>query len=253
LNIAADITDQNDTSPYELTSQIGMPALAVRYNEQTGLPTYGVPYDSRFEAPDIRTTYAGFEDAGRVDGGISTPNVNNVEHWGASATFDFYLDNIDIKLIAARRAFDALFGQDADGSPLAFTHFTNDVRYDQDSIELRISGSLFNDRTAWTAGYFGFESYDLGSTIAMQVPCVNATSCIDRVDHVWVDNSGIFFDTQTELTNRLTLTVGLRNSDDEKLILQERYDRLGEYCCGFESPTTVRAKYSNTDGMVSLG
>src|SRR5690606_33370347 len=253
LNIAADITDQNDTSPYELTSRIASPPLAQRYNEQTGLPTYGVPYDSRFEAPDPFTTYAGFDDAGRVDGGIATPNVNNVEHWGASATLDFYLDGVDIKLIAARRAFDALFGQDADGSPLAFNHFTNDVDYEQETIELRISGTLFNGRTAWTAGYFGLESFDLGSTIAMQVPCVNATSCIDRVDYVWVDNTGIFVDTQTDLTDRLSLQIGLRNSDDEKLILQERYNRMGEFCCGFENPAIVRAKSSNTDGMFSIG
>lgn len=253
LNVSADVTEQNDTSPYELTSGIANPVLAQRYNQLTGLPTYGVPYDSRFEAPDIRTTYAGFDDAGRVDGGIATPNVNDVTHWGVNATFDFNFEEVAVKLILARRAFDTLFGQDADGSPLAFNHFVNDDKYDQDTIELRVSGSLFGGRTAWTAGYFSLEAFDLGSTIAQQVPCVNVTSCIDRVDSVWVDNSAIFLDTQTDLTQRLSLQVGLRNSDDDKRIFQERFDRLGAYCCGFENPTMVLAEASHTDKMLSLG
>jgi iron complex outermembrane receptor protein len=252
LNVAADITEQNETSPYELTSAIGNPILAQRYNQLTGLPTYGVPYDSRFAAPDIHTTYAGFDDAGRVDGGIATPNVNDVTHWGTSATLDVDLEAVAIKLIVARREFDALFGQDADGSPLAYNHFTNDLKYDQDSVELRVSGSLFNGRTTWTAGYFSLESLDLGSTIAQQVPCVNSTSCIDRVDYVWVDNSAVFANSETDLTDKLLLSVGLRNSDDGKEILQERYDRLGAYCCGFGIPTIVTAESSRTDPMVSL-
>ena len=191
MNFSADITDQDDTSPYELTTAISTsPALVQNYNRITALPTYGVPYDERFVAPDIHTTYAGFNDAGRVDGGIETPNVSEVTHWGTSATFDVNLDAVQIKLILAHRDFDTLFGQDADGSPLAYSSLTNDIVYDQDTVELRVSGELFGGRTTWTAGYFALDSLDFNSTIVSLAPCVNATSCIDRVDYVWVDNSG---------------------------------------------------------------
>ena len=253
MNFAADVTDQNDSSPYELTTAISTaPALVQNYNRLTALPTYGVPYDERFVAPDIHTTYAGFDDAGRVDGGIETPNLTQVTHWGTSATFDVNLDAIDIKLILARREFDSLFGQDSDGSPLAYGALTNDIVYDQNTVELRVSGALFRGRTAWTAGYFALDSLDLNSTTVSVAPCVTATSCIDRVDYVWVDNSGVFLNTETDLTEKLGLSVGVRYSDDRKDILQERYDRAGNYCCGFTNPKIVTADDSSTDPMVSL-
>jgi iron complex outermembrane receptor protein len=252
-NFSADITDQADTSPYELTTTIiDTPAIVQNYNRLTALPTYGVPWDARFTAPDIHTTYAGFGDARRTDGGAESPNVSEVTHWGTSVTFDVNLDAVDIKLILARREFDSLFGQDADGSPLAYSSLTNDIVYDQDTVELRVSGALFGGRTAWTAGYFALDSLDVNSTIVSLAPCIQTTSCIDRVDHVWVENSGLFLNTETDLTNKLRLSIGLRNSDDRKDILQERFDRAGNFCCGFMNPKTVTADDSRTDPMVSL-
>jgi iron complex outermembrane receptor protein len=175
-----------------------------------------------------------------------------VTHWGTSVTFDVNLNAVLIKLIVAHREFDAIFGQDSDGSPLAYSAITNDIKYDQDTVELRVSGDLFGGRTSWTAGYFYLDSFDVNSQIVSLAPCILGTSCIDRVDDVWVENSGVFLNTETELTDKLGLSIGLRNSDDRKDILQERYDRAGDRCCGFQSPKIVRAEASRTDPMLSL-
>jgi iron complex outermembrane recepter protein len=255
MNFSADITDENDTSPYELTNRIAtgsaIPALMRNWNQNVGLPTYGVPYDQRFVAPDLHTTYAGFNDSG-PDGGIETPNVSNVRHWGTSATFDFNLDAVDIKLILAKRKFDALFGQDSDGSPIAYSSLTNTIVDHQDTVELRASGRLFGGRTTWTAGYFSLDSLDVNPSTVSLAPCLLATSCIDRVDSVWVDNSGVFLNTETDLTRKFGLSVGLRHSRDRKDILQERYDRAGNVCCGFQNPKIVTAETARTDPMVSV-
>ena len=48
------------------------------------------------------------------------------------------------------------------------------------------------------------------------------------------------------------LGVGVRRSEDEKVIIQERFNRQGVYCCGFETVTPVIAKSTRTDPMVSL-
>jgi len=252
LTLSADVTDQDDTSPYELTSQIGAPRLAMLYNEQTGLPTYGIPYDSRFVAPDVHTTYAGFELDSRVPGGVETPNVNKVKHWGASATLDWQLDELAVRLILARREFDAFFGQDADGSPLAFNHFVNDVKNEQDTAELRVSGDAARGRVAWTAGYFRLASRNLDFNVAQQVPCVTQMACIERSDSVRTGHSALFFDAETSLTDRLSLTFGLRASDDDKRIVQQRFDRTGAPCCGFEDTSPVRADSSHVDRLLSL-
>jgi iron complex outermembrane recepter protein len=255
MNFSADITDENNTSPYELTNRIASastaPALMKNWNQSVALPTYGIPYDQRFQAPDIHTTYAGF-DTGAPDGGIDTSNVSNVRHWGASTTFDVNLEAVQLKVILAHREFDALFGQDSDGSPLAYSSLTNTISYDQDTAELRVSGKLFSGRTTWTAGYFSLDSLDVNPQIVSLAPCILATSCIDRVDTVWVNESGVFLNTETDLTKKVGLTVGLRNSHDHKDILQERYDRAGIYCCGFQSPKVVTADDFHTDPMVSL-
>ena len=252
LNLVADVTDQNDTSPYDLIPEIGQPGLVNLYNARVANPTWGVPYDSRFAAPDIYTNYSGFNDNSGIDGGIETPNINNVNHWGTSATLDFFLGEIDVKLILAHREFDAQWGRDSDGSPMPINHTLDTFRHDQDSVEIRVSGTLFDDRTSWTIGYFDLDQYDLNTNISVLFPCLFGTACIDRVDNVWVENSGVFLNTVTDLTDRLSLTVGLRNSEDNKDILQERFDRDGNLCCGFETSTLVMARSKETDPMVSL-
>lgn len=262
LNFNADVTDQNDTSPYDLVADIASPGLVSLYNANVALPNWGVPYDDRFAAPDVYTNYSGFNDNGGIDGGIETPNINDVTHWGTSATLDWYLDDIDVKLIVAHREFDAQWGRDSDASPMPINHTLDTFRHDQDSVELRVSGSLFDGRTAWTVGYFDLDQYDLNTNISVLFPangCAAAplqgiigVACIDRVDNVWIDNSGLFVNTVTDLTDRLALTVGLRRSDDDKLVLQERFNRDGTENAGFEDPIFVRAKAEETNPMVSL-
>lgn len=251
LNFSADVTDQRDTSPYELTSQIAKPRLTEQYNAETALPAYGVPYDTRFVAPDRRTSYAGFELDTPVPGGVPAPNVNDVKHWGASSSLDFRLDDLAVRLVLAHREFDAFFGQDADGSPLALNHFVSDVENVQDTVELRVSGTA-GRWLSWTTGLFRLESTNFDLNVAQQVPCVYPMSCIERLDSVWSDHSAVFFDGQTDLTDRLSLGFGLRRSDDEKQILQERFDRTGAACCGFEGSRPISIGSANTDRMLSL-
>jgi iron complex outermembrane receptor protein len=211
-----------------------------------------VPYDGRFNAPDIYTSYASFDDAGMADGGLATPNVSQLRQWGTSITADINLDAIQIKGIVAHREFDSLWGQDSDGSPMSARHVLNAFYDDQNSLELRVSGEVFNGRTSWTVGYFTFESEDFNPTSSATFPCVNDTSCNDRWEEVWVDQSAVFLNTETSLTDRLSLTVGLRNTDDRKEIIQRRFDRNGVPCCGFEDRYVVVADASVTDPMVSL-
>ena len=185
MNFSADITDEDDTSPYELTNRDRRRSAARDWCRTstaswrcrpTASPTTSGSW-RRTSTPPTRAS-----DDGRVDGGIETPNVSEVTHWGESATFDVNLDAVQIKLILAHREFDSVFGQDSDGSPLAFSSLTNEIQYDQDTVELRVSGELFGGRTTWTAGYFALDSLDFNSTIVSLAPCINATSCIDRVD-----------------------------------------------------------------------
>src|SRR5690606_24538633 len=72
------------------------------------------------------------------------------------------------------------------------------------------------------------------------------------IDTQTTRNTGIFLNTVTDLTDRLSLSIGVRKSDDEKDILQERVDRNGMPIAGFDPPFPVRAESDSTDPMVSL-
>lgn len=71
--------------------------------------------------------------------------------------------------------------------------------------------------------FYYFDADDFNSNISVLFPCLNAQSCIDRVD---TQNTGVCINTVTGLADRLSSTVGVRNSDDEKTIALERFDRL---------------------------
>jgi iron complex outermembrane receptor protein len=253
MSFAADVTDQEAESPYDLlTAANPNTGLGTNWNNQVALPTWGVPWDQRFIPTSEDVNYSGFNDNSNIDGGIETPNINNVRHWGASTTFDWNLENIGVKLILAHREFDSQWGRDSDASPMPINHTLDTFRDDQDTAELRVSGRLFNDRTEWTAGYFSFNADDYNSNISVLYPCITGTSCIDRVDTQTTENTGIFLNTVTDLTDKLSLTVGVRNSDDKKEVLQERFNRAGVPIAGFNPPTLVVAESSETDPMVSL-
>jgi iron complex outermembrane receptor protein len=253
MNIAADVTDQENESPYDLLTQANPNVTNnVNYNNQVARANWGVPWDQRFLPPSEAVNYAGFNDLSNIDGGIEIPNINDVRHWGASATFDWTLENLGVKLILAHREFDAQWGRDSDASPMPINHTLDTFRDDQDTAEIRVSGQLFDDRMEWTAGYFYFNADDLNSNISVLYPCLTATACIDRVDTQNTENTGVFLNTVTDITDRMSLTVGLRHTEDDKEILQERYNRAGVYCCGFNPATPVFANSSETDPMVSL-
>jgi iron complex outermembrane receptor protein len=262
LNFSADVTDDRSKGPYDLlTAANPNTSLGILFNNAVALPTWGVPWDARFIPSNEAVNYSSFNNAG-LDGGIETPNINYVRHWGASTTFDWTLgEDIGVKLILAHREFDAQWGRDSDGSPMPLNHTLDTFRDDQDTVELRVSGTLFADKMDWTAGYFSFDAHDLNSNISVLYPagsatdpraCLVGTSCIDRVDTQETTNSGVFLNTVTQLTEALALTVGLRRSTDEKDVLQERFGRNGLYCCGFDPPTLVHSEASSTDPMVSL-
>ena len=254
LNFATDITDDQSKGPYDLlTAANPNTFLGGWFNNAVSLENFGVPWDGRFIPPSEDISYAGFDSNSGIDGGIETPNINHVRHWGVSTTLDWTLaDNVGVKLILGHREFDAQWGRDSDASPIPINHTLDTFRDNQDTAELRVSGQAFKGKTDWTAGYFYFDADDLNSNISVLYPCLFGTSCIDRVDTQNTHNTGLFLNTVTQLTDAMSLTVGVRRSDDKKYIIQERFDRSGVYCCGFDPVTPVTAKASRTDPMVSL-
>jgi len=254
INLIGDITDDKSKGPADKTLEIneaGTIVLLNRFNQQVAGPLYGVQFDSRFITDSPFTSYSSFEDP---INGLETPNISYVTHWGVSSSLDWSIkDNLDMKVILAHRKFDAEFGRDTDGSPLPINHTFDRFTHDQDSAEVRFNGQLFGARTDWTVGAFYFEATDFQPNFVILYP--NETpafsqALINRIDNQESENWAVFLHTVNHLTDALTLTAGVRYTDDEKIFTVERSQQVGGAL--LFPVTTATAEASRTTPMASL-
>ncbi len=254
INLIGDVTDDNSKGPADKTLDInetGTLVLLNRFNSQVAGPRYGVQFDRRFLTDSPFTSYSSFEDP---INGLETPNISHVFHWGVSSTADWNIaDALSMKLILAHRKFDAEFGRDTDGSPLPINHTFDRFVHDQDSAELRFSGQLFGTRTDWTAGAFYFTATDFQPNFVILYP--NETpafsqALIDRIDNQDSDNWAVFLHTVNHLTDAMSLTAGVRYTDDKKEFTVIRSQQSNGAL--LFPITTATASSSRTTPMTSL-
>jgi iron complex outermembrane receptor protein len=233
LNLAGDVMNVDQSGPPDYILAIN-PAIAnttaaggtALFNKQVALPKFGIPYDQRFLTTDPYKIYGSFMDP---VSGIQTPNVTKVTNWGVAGTLDWQgTDALNGKLIIGYRKLVSNFGRDSDGSPLPQNHTYDYFRDAQFTAEARLSGKLFGDVTEWTAGGFYFKADDYNSNISIANPYpANLTGDIDRIDTQTTTNYAAFLHLVNHLTDKLTLTAGVRYTHDEKEVLQRRLKRDG--------------------------
>lgn len=283
FSFAGDVTNQKNKSPADYIADTN-PALFLvsQSNTRVNIPNFGVPYDDRFVPNDPFVNYSSFKDPGvtfgvpnlpgenifsaigatpqKYPGGIDTPNVDNVLHWGVSGTMDWKIrDTMNAKVILAYREFNSFFGRDSDGSPIPLNHTLDTFKDDQLTIEGRLNGQIeWQDwTTEWTTGIFYYDADDYNSNISILHLGVISASDIDRIDDQTSEKLGVFLHTITDVTDRLTLTAGIRWSSDEKNILQTRIFRKLENTPNVPSdflftPTAQRQHSNRITPMASL-
>jgi iron complex outermembrane receptor protein len=118
------------------------------------------------------------------------------------------------------RTSESTAGSDIDAQPIWVFHSDTFSEYDQISNELRYNGLFMDDRLNLTGGLYLFESelsYDenrrlLGVATGGQLPALNQEGggLLD------VSSIGVFLNADYDLTDRLTLTAGIRWTEEEK-------------------------------------
>jgi iron complex outermembrane recepter protein len=192
----------------------GLPAGVINYNNGVIGLNWGIAYDSRFIPRDPFTTYATYDD---LLSGEQFPPVSTAKGQGWSAAFDWTLgEDMGLKVIVADHKVSGQYSHDQDESPLPLFNVWGPVESDESSLEARLSGSAFNDRFEWTFGAFYWEAEQTnGGRVSLpyyQIPFL----VFDTDDTNDAENKGFYFHSVTSLTDRLTLTAGLRTSDDDK-------------------------------------
>lgn len=111
------------------------------------------------------------------------------------------------------REVDMLSVFDLDGSPVPIFAVSADTEQDQISNEIRYAGSAFDDKLDYTVGYYYFEqdiSYLEGRLI---FGGARRVALGGNMDH---KTTGIFASGDYHLSERLTLTAGLRYTKEDK-------------------------------------
>ena len=207
-------------------------------------PNGGHTVNSSFITGDIDTTWAG---------GLS---VNDLDSKGAALTVNWDLGALELKSISAYRELDALYARDGDGTPYTFRETINQDDQDQLSQEFQLSGLSFSDRLNWLVGAYYFHeraveygkaNLGVGTFAALEALPASRTFPpgpparfggagnpanlgvdveVDLFTEVENDSYALFGQSTYKLTDRWSLTTGLRYTADHKE-MQLIHQRVG--------------------------
>lgn len=191
-------------------------------------PFLGTPYDDSYVPDDPFVSFG------------TGPNFSDLDLWGTSATATWRKGDFTFKSITAYRNQDAFFGHDSDHSPITYFEQTVDDEQEQFSQEFQINGSHLDGRFDWVVGalYFheeGLSTYNIvftpglfealellppgiipglggaGNPIHPELDFVAAVSA--GIDN---DSYAAFTHMSFEITDKLSVSGGLRYTSDEK-------------------------------------
>ncbi|MCB1662093.1 MAG: TonB-dependent receptor [Pseudomonadales bacterium] len=150
-------------------------------------------------------------DAGPYANNGTFPVASELEGWGTQLTVDWDLDWVSIKSITAYRDMEWYASRDADNTPFTILHTQNDDTQEQFSQELQFSGTAMEDRLQWLVGLYYFEEE---ATDDYYVPITFGDfKTGGDVDN---DTQAIFAQATYNFSNALSLTIGLRSSEETK-------------------------------------
>ena len=257
VTFSADVTRQRQKGPadeYVRFYRPGLPeaGLPAVWNLLVGEPIFGVPWDDRFLTPSPYTNYNRYVDPVT---GRTFPNVNNLDASGLAMTIEWSLgDNVTLKSITAQREFDNEFGRTSSGSAIPMDLTYDVTTHDQFTQEFQLTGST--GRLDWATGLFYYTADDSNYQSGTLFPGILYQQ--DSFDSQDAENWAVFVHGVFSLSDQLSLTAGVRYTDDEKVALISRHnfdgsDRLP--VPGFTtqtSPGTVVVDEDKVSPMVGI-
>ncbi|HVY82728.1 MAG TPA: TonB-dependent receptor [Steroidobacteraceae bacterium] len=240
LNVIAAYSEEHD----EVTPEVLLAAtpsttdnFTSTYNDMI-FARYGIRYDNRFLPPpgNKYASYATFSSPFR---GRNLKNENAQDSRDLSARIDFDItDATHLKVIVANGNYGGIYTQSPDLSPLGLAHAYGTFDVNQNTAEVRLTGTTLGTRLEWATGLFYLKADEhLGG---LQDYVTTSFQVHDRVD---VNNKSAFLHGVFHLTDRLSVTAGARYSDAEKIY---SFDHPGL----LQIATPFPAKANNVDWMV---
>jgi len=139
------------------------------------------------------------------------PVFSDLDVWGLMLTAEYQGDMFDVKSITSYRNLDSKFSRDGDGSPLRINATANIFTYDQFSQEVQFLGQGLDDRMNWILGLYYFEeSGNDNNTVDFGYVSFRSGGAVKNKSYA------AFFQTTYDVTDKFSVTGGLRYTDETK-------------------------------------
>jgi iron complex outermembrane receptor protein len=225
LNLIGDITNQRQKGPGDKYTVIdGTNGLNGFWGGVFATPVFGpgMSYDDRFVTNDLYTNYSRYDDplTNRL-----VPNINNLEHWGVSATLEWQIaEGLKLKSITAYRDWWNEFGRDSDGTPLPNNATFDESTHRQFTQEFQLTGTA--GKVDWVAGAFYYDAHDTNRGFDFLYPTIIYQQ--DSFDQQDTKNWAVFAQGKWHASDALALTLGARYTDDQKDAIIYRASFFGD-------------------------
>jgi len=131
--------------------------------------------------------------------------------WGLGLTLHYDFGRFQIKSVTAYREVEARTGFDRNALPVVTGELVNKFDLDQFTQELQLTGTAWDGRVQWLAGFFHFEEDGLNLDDVEFTPARFLSGA--KVDN---RSTAGFGQVTFDVTERLSLTGGLRYTDERK-------------------------------------
>jgi iron complex outermembrane receptor protein len=246
FNLIGDVTNQRQKGPGDKYTVIdGTNGLNAFWNAAFAGPVFGagVGWDDRFVTDDLYTNYSRFDDPVTHR---AVPNINDLEHWGVSGTLEWQLSqSTTLKSVTAYREFWNKFGRDSDGSPLPNNATYDESRHRQLTQEIQLTGTA--GKLDWATGVFYYDAHDSNRGFDFLYPTIVYQN--DAYDVQDTENWAIFAHGVYHFTDQLSVTGGIRYTDDEKTA---RINRTTFFGVTVIDDAVVPVTANNTDVNASV-
>lgn len=222
VNFIADLTQMDQAGPSDKYTFLN-PAFNFnqQFSDNVAEPIFGLPYDTRFLTNDPYTGYHRFGSDPLFNRDVQ--NVNEMEHWGTSMTVDWDInDSLHFKSITSYREFENTFGRDSDGTPLPVDHTWDTSIHDQRTQEIQLTGLAAGGKLDWATGLFLYEADDSNQGWNFLYPFILSTN--NHKDVQTTDSKAVFFHATYDINDVLSITAGVRYTDDQKDVNVFRQD-----------------------------
>jgi iron complex outermembrane recepter protein len=222
VNFTFDITQMDQQGPSDKYTFLN-PAFNFnqQFSDNVTEPVFNLPYDTRFITNDPYTGYHRFGSDPLFNRDVQ--NVNQMEHWGTSMTVEWNVsDNVQFKSVTSVREFENTFGRDSDGTPLPVDHTWDTSIHDQTTQEFQFTGLAADGRLDWATGLFIYDADDSNQGWNFLYPFILSTN--NHKDVQTIESQAVFFHATYDINDVLSLTAGVRYTDDQKDVNVFRQD-----------------------------